>query len=454
MPNEMGELTQEEFDYSAFYADLFKPGRNIVSDGERGGGKTHTAMAYAEMILSGRYPFDRIPRTFLLTNVIFMRKDGESEDEFEEDDPPGVFHISSMEQMFRIMTSVTEENGRDVMFLVVLDEAQNYLLADSNSEETNQNFLRLYGMTRKFSMCLWMLTPAISNLPPRARNFSDHPDKPGYVTARLYKDKAVALAYIRRWHSATNWKQWVTVKLNTNHRPTNPMFVPVTSWTRRPEDVEIGGYFYDTGACADFRTSVSEDPAKRFDFRGFINACSDVSSYRLQSIMKSFFDRTEEGPKKRTETDGQIERILRLRSCSVRWDIIARSEVDPKTGRFMAVTTWQSRCDAYLKRHPELCSDSDSKSDGNVPETLGRAAKPTTVSENGRNGGSFSKIGASIKNENESAGGRARVYIDRDRDGDRGPGAVEGSLSDLHGKDVPAPTETFIPTHGEGGGYQ
>ena len=57
-----------------------------------------------------------------------------------------------------------------------------------------------------------------------------------------------------------------------------------------------------------------------------------------------------------------------------------------------------------------------------------------------------------MKNENESAGGRARINIDRDRGGDRGPGAVGGSLSDLHGKDVPAPTETFIPIPGEGDG--
>ncbi len=445
MPNEMGELTPQEFDYSGFYADLFKAGRNIVSDGERGGGKTHTSMAYAQMMMSRRYPFDRLPRTFLLTNVIFMRKDGESEDDYVEDTPDDVFHITSMEEMFRIMSDLYGRHGRDVLFLVVLDEAQNYLLADSNSEETNQNFLRLYGMTRKFNMCLWTLTPAISNLPPRARNFPDHPDKAGYVTARLYKDKAVAMTYIKRWHSDTNWKQWVTVKLNTAHKPTNPMFVPVTPWTMKPENVKIGGYFYDTGACADFKTSIYEDPDRKFDFRGFINACSDVSSYKLPMTMKKFFDRMDDksGQNNRTAIDEQMDRIIRLRKHRVGWDVIADSEVDLKTGRYLVKTTWQSRFEAYRKKHPESF---DAIGDEVNEKALDVVKEPENIpveTSTGENGVSFSKSSASMENENGSAGGRVRVYIDRDREGPHASGEVGSSFSDLCGKDVPDATEKF-----------
>lgn len=443
MPNERGELMPDEFDYSGFYADLFKAGRNIVSDGERGGGKTHTSIAYAQMMMSRRYPFDRLPRTFLLTNVIFMRKDGESEDDYVEDTPDDVYHITSMEEMFRIMSSLYEKHGRDILFLVVLDEAQNYLLADSNSEETNQNFLRLYGMTRKFNMCLWTLTPAISNLPPRARNFPDHPDKAGYVTARLYKDKAVAMTYIRRWHSETNWKQWVTVKLNTAHRPTNPMFVPVTPWTMRPEDVAIGGYFYDTGACADFRTSISDDPARKFDFRGFINACSDVSSYKLPMTMRSFFDHMDgtTGQTKHTAADEQMERIIRLRRHSVGWDAIADSEIDLKTERYLVKTTWQSRYKAYLERHPETGSGKNDAADAKVLAMIGEQKNTASGPTSEKNEVSFSGSPASMENENGSAGGRVRVYIDRDRGNRNDTERVETSFSDPCGKDVPDVTE-------------
>lgn len=361
MPNEKGEITKEEFDYSGFFADVFKAGRNIVSDGERGGGKTHTAIAIAEMMMSRRFPFDRFPKTFLLTNVIFMRKDGESEDDYVEDTPDNVFHITSMEEMFRIMSDLYEENGRDILFLVVLDEAQNYLLADSNSEETNQNFLRLYGMTRKFNMCLWTLTPAISNLPPRARNFADHPDKAGYVTARLYKDKAVAMTYIKRWHSDTNWKQWVTIKLNTFHKATNPLFIPVTPWTMKPEDVSIGGYFYDTGACADFRTSASTDPERKFDFRGFINACSDVSSYKLPMVMREFFDDMDRKNKESVPIGldpkvEQLKRVVKLKeSCGFEWEAIAEIERDLDTGEPVNVSTWKSRYQTFI-RHRKVKS--------------------------------------------------------------------------------------------------
>lgn len=443
MPNEKGEITKEEFDYSGFFADVFKAGRNIVSDGERGGGKTHTAIAIAEMMMSRRFPFDRFPKTFLLTNVIFMRKDGESEDDYVEDTPEDVFHITSMEDMFRIMSDLYEKNGRDILFLVVLDEAQNYLLADSNSEETNQNFLRLYGMTRKFNMCLWTLTPAISNLPPRARNFADHPDKAGYVTARLYKDKAVAMTYIKRWHSDTNWKQWVTIKLNTAHKPTNPLFIPVTPWTMRPEDVKIGGYFYDTGACADFRTSISDDPKEKFDFRGFINACSDVSSFKLPTVMKRFFDGMDSTPeqKKRTDVDEQMERIVRLREHKVKWEAIADSEIDVKTGKFVVKTTWQSRFEAYMKKHPELSPAVDDEDDVKDSDTVAEPEKPTSEQATEENEVPFSETASSIKNENGSAGGRVRVYIDRDGNVHYIPEGVEGSFSDLYGKDMPNATE-------------
>jgi len=162
-------------DIDKLMSDLFRPGTNHVTDGVRGGGKTHQAVAYTEAMVRGAFP--SMPRTVMLTNIIFVKrisKTGPVDDQYVMETPPGVFHITSMEEMFRTITNLFTMYGRTgVNFILVLDEAQNFLLADEYQQDVSINFIKLYGTTRKFNLCIWLLTPSINNLPPRARNFLD-----------------------------------------------------------------------------------------------------------------------------------------------------------------------------------------------------------------------------------------------------------------------------------------
>ena len=78
----------------------------------------------------------------LVTNIIFIKRvsyDGDEEDQFVMETPPNVFHITSMEQMFRIQTKMMKRYGREgVMFLLILDEAQNFLLADEYQQDIDR----------------------------------------------------------------------------------------------------------------------------------------------------------------------------------------------------------------------------------------------------------------------------------------------------------------------------
>lgn len=423
---ENGIITSETFDYSSFLADIFKPGRNLVTDGERGGGKTHTSIAYAQAILSGKYPFDKIGRVVLLTNVIFLRKDSENEEDYVRGTPDNVYHINSMEQMFRIIAKLMKQYKRNITFLVVLDEAQNYLLADANYEETSQNFTRMYGMTRKFNMCLWTLTPSISNLPPRARNFPDNPTEPGYVSVRFNKNKTVALNYIKKYGSDKNWKQFITIYLGTGHKPTNPMYVPVTPWTMQPEELPIGAYFYDHKSCADFTTSTSEKDEEKFNFRAFIKACSNVSSYELPDAMQRFFDRMD-GKVIEPEDEAldpislQAERIMRMRKEGLKWDVISKIEYDTDTGKPIPVTTLQSRVKKYITLHK---GSSDNEREGgdslSKPSKMGKTMKKSVSSKNQT---------ARQKNDDEKGEGPARVYIENSTHAQNGGKGENSSFS-------------------------
>ena len=298
-------------------SDLFRPGTNHVTDGMRGGGKTHQAVAYTEAMVKGAFP--SMPHVVMLTNIIFVKrvsKVGSLESQFVMETPPGVYHVTSMEEMFRVITRLFRQYGRtNVMFMLVLDEAQNFLLADEYQQDTSINFIKLYGTTRKFNMCIWLLTPSINNLPPRARNFLDA-DPSGYVTCQWRKNKHAALEYIREHHiQDADPREFTTMKMGQNAIPIQ-FRVGSTSWTRPLEELEVGEYGYDHLANADFRVSISRQPDREFDFTRFMEVCSDVPSYRIASVMQHFFDRMDGKVKdeedERQQTDPKAEKAQEI----------------------------------------------------------------------------------------------------------------------------------------------
>ena len=109
---------------------IFKPGAVLVSYGMRGGGKTHCAVSYCQRLIEGYYP-DCPKHVVLITNVIFVKK---SRKGFVTESPPGVYTIHSMKEIFPIVVETLEKYGRkDTMIVLLLDEAQNFLLGDMNN---------------------------------------------------------------------------------------------------------------------------------------------------------------------------------------------------------------------------------------------------------------------------------------------------------------------------------
>lgn len=313
-------MTKSEWvrvDQEKLMSSLFRPGMNHVSDGLRGGGKTHHAMWMSNAVVQGI--FDSIPRTTMLTNVIFLEKTAQG---LREGYPPGVHHIQSMEQMFRKIGELLEKD-RQAQILCVLDEAQNFLLADQNQDDVNLAFVRFYGSTRKFGLILWMLTPSINNIVPRARNFHDHPEKPGYVNVRWRKDPQRAREYVREHGLDMEPRQFITVQMGHDHEP-ELMTVGSSPWTTPLDELRTGGFGYDHLACADFSMG-----SEAFDFREFMRRCGGVPSMNLSSAILSYFDDMDCKAEEEGEEHQQALRVNRMRNLprgKLTWDEIAYVE--------------------------------------------------------------------------------------------------------------------------------
>ena len=144
---------------------IFKPGAVLVSYGMRGGGKTHCAVSFCQRLIEGFY--EGTPKhVVLITNVIFVKK---TESGFATESPPGVHTIHSMKEIFPIVVDTLERYGRrDTMIVLLLDEAQNFLLGDMNNVgDMAASMKKFCGIIRKFNLCLWLLSPAM-RVPPSA----------------------------------------------------------------------------------------------------------------------------------------------------------------------------------------------------------------------------------------------------------------------------------------------
>ncbi len=383
-PDGSRHWVERKIDVQSMMADVFRPGTNHITDGVRGGGKTFMAVSYAQPMVEGF--FRKQSRVILLTNIIFVRrvsKEGDMEEQFVMDTPPGVVHITSMEEMFRVQCDYMKKYGREgVMFLVILDEAQNFLLADEYQKGVSIPFMKFYGTTRKFNTCIWLLTPTINNLPPRARNFLDG-DPAGYVSYRWRKNNKAAAHYIKTHNvKGVSSKQIAFLKAGTDIPPV--MFlVAGSSWTRPLEELEIGEYGYDHLACADFSMSISPDEDKAFDFDELMMRCSDIPSFQLTTVMTRFFAEMDSGvvrPNAPSQVDLEKKRVV---------SVIAnlRAMKPPMSFRQIAkiVNVPEATCRSWLDKYSSATdgnpSDSPEGQGGGEPRPDPVGITPTGLSE-------------------------------------------------------------------------
>ena len=324
--------------------EIFKSGACLVSFGMRGGGKTHCAMSFAQNLIEGKFP-DMPKHIVLLTNIIFVRKDA---DGVHEACPDNVYKITTIREYFPIVADMLEKYDRkDVLILLVLDEAQNFLLGDLNSSgDLAKSFKTFAGLLRKWNTCAWFITPAMRNLTPAFRNFIDADSDAGNVTCTFEKDTTRSAALLKKKRVDLDPRDIVFVRTGADQKEKR-MLVPTSSWTRDPHSIPVGDYAYDTYSSADFRIGD-------FPFYDFLFYISGRTSFDMVPSIKEFYRKMAAGETGDAPVDrDKVEREVKL---NIMRNCILADISEPVMGKVFGMSRGQVQ---YLKglakaKYPEL----------------------------------------------------------------------------------------------------
>ncbi len=299
-------------------AQLFRPGAIHLTSGQRGGGKTFSAVAICENLVKGRWP--ECGKVILLTNVIFVKK-VRGKDPVREC-PIGVHQIRSLKDIFPIIADGIEEHGRkNVTFVLLLDEAQSFLAGEQNFERLTQDIKKFAGIIRKFNVCLWCITPVTTNIGPSFRNFINDPKNAGNVTAKWSKNEKRIANFINSKHVKIDPRDII---IESDIYSDIPRFiqVPKSTWTKDPEKMAVGEYAYDTGSNATFEVGDG------FDFTEFIKVTSGVSSYEIVPTIRQFYQKEKE--QEEDTPNEKIEKANRMylyhHGLGIQWSDITKIE--------------------------------------------------------------------------------------------------------------------------------
>lgn len=284
-----------ELNMGALMKEIFHSGTNYITQGVRGGGKTFTSVAFSWGLVNGIWP--EVGKVILLTNVIFLKRirktpGNPKEDYTDKETPEGVYHIVTMEDMFRTLSRLMLENPkRDVLYLILLDEAQNFFNAYDARSPISSQLQKWFGTLRKFDACLWMMTPSINNVPPKGRMFNDDPTSPGYLNGIWSKAPMECAAAMRanKMFDA-NPRDYVKLQISHDDGIKRYLRVPISPWNKAYEELEVGEFGYDHLASADF-TMGSDD----FNFANLVTRISNTASLWMPDVMAQFFEEMDMG---------------------------------------------------------------------------------------------------------------------------------------------------------------
>ncbi len=332
---------------------VFRPGAVIVSHGTRGGGKTHSAVSFCQAMIENRIP-DMPEHVALVTNVVFVRR--REDGGFDTAAPPGVHMVSTMREIFPIAADILEEHGRKgTMIVLLLDEAQNFLLGDMNGDGGLAKSMKSFcGIIRKFNMMLWLISPAMRNLGPAFRNFIDADSDPANVTCATWKDNDRTAKCFRSRGIQMDPRS-VTYFKAGQHEGEVMVPVPESTWTRGPEELVPGEYAYDSLSSADFRLGDG------FPFGDFVFAISGRSSYEMVPAIRSFYDGLGSPQEAAPVPDGYRERVEREYRDTVVWRMYSSGFTHKQIGAAFGVTDRTSKAwVARMKAEGRAGAPSDS----------------------------------------------------------------------------------------------
>ncbi len=303
-----------ETDLNSFFGHITKPGAVWLTNGEKGGGKTHTAMAVAEQFVKGMYP--SVGKIVVCTNIICLHK---VHGRVIEETPADVHHITTMLEVFPIVVDSIEKYGREVTIMLILDEAQDFIGGDSNATNESIMMKKFLGTIRKYNLMVWFLTPTANSIGPAFRNLMNDPKYPGNVTCLWMKDMDLNARYIKAFDLKCTPRELMAVK----PYDADPAFirVPVTEWTGVYTDLKEGQYCYDHTAPATFYQGDG------FDWDTFNRIMGGVSSLRALETIKEYYAQIDK--KERNVKDPvQVEREKKLAMCIRAHDELGHSWED------------------------------------------------------------------------------------------------------------------------------
>ena len=381
-----------------YFASVFKPGSVLLTSGFKGGGKSHTAVAIGERLVKGCYP--SVGKVVMVTNMIFFHK---VHGEIVEETPPGVYHITTMMELFPLIVDIIEEHGRDVVILMVLDEAQNFVGGDSNQTNASVMMKEFLGTIRKFRLVVWFLTPSAKSIGPAFRNFLNDPKYPGNLTCKLKKDLAVNQRYIDANHLPYQPRELMLIKAYDSE----PRFlrVPVTEWTGTKETLEEGGYCYDHEASATFYVGDG------FDWEKFNRKIGGVSSLNVLKTIRSYYATNHpDGVGSEAAPAPKPETVRKLTQVEIAVNMLnsgmSEREVAERIGLTRNALRYRIESAGYVK----VCYDSSKGVEKRwlLSDNDNRCIQPQT--------GVASKVGGCLK----EGGFSSPIYISRETPENRG----------------------------------
>lgn len=321
-----------------FMHDLIAPGETILVAGRRGHGKTATTVSIAQHAMNGDYGHENV---VLITNVVFGRVVGHGQPP-AEDYPPGVYHEDTLAGTMRRAGEVIKEYGPGGCTIIwMLDEAQNYMMADQNNSKENMALVKYLGNARKFDMVNMFMTPTINNLAPRVRCFPEGEGKSGYCSAQLLKNKEMG-AKVASYGMDPRSITFVRTKPDEDMVP---IYIAPMPWIQSIYgSLPVGSYGYDTKSMATFDIGQNESGVP-FSFEEFLKITSKGLSHELPDKIDEYFSKWDSTGKDGSSVEGtlpgedwttiriseQCRRIGRYRASGMKWKDIAFYEGEIET---------------------------------------------------------------------------------------------------------------------------
>lgn len=277
-------------DLKEFVRDKFIPGRMNIIYGPKGDGKSFAALSIAQNIMEGHYGHENVA---MITNILMGRVTSGKYP--VKGAPPGVFYEDTIAGSMKKVGEILDEYGRGCMILWLLDEAQNFMMADQNAAKENQAMKMFLANTRKFGMCNFFMTPALGNLGPRIRNYSF--DKvSGYCNFQWMKSRTRAEKIAPR---GMDYRDIIFVRGDGKDvDPVNykPVVISPGTWGRdlySDKSLKPGDYAFDTLSTADLKMGQNAK-GEEFNFYKFLEATSGDLSHKVPEKIADFFAKWDE----------------------------------------------------------------------------------------------------------------------------------------------------------------